>query len=424
MALRFSQSDLNVMFSNEGRDYNQHFQTYKFYFSMRMTFSNQGDSVVFVGDLLNLHGEALDLVFEQVFRACAQSVNLHHFNRNSISQDNFVQFTLEHTDFVDYVYSSRNVKFSELQFETLVGGVVNLLNNLAQSNRQMNIDNDWAISLQVSRTTEVPKGFGKDDGARVEADITENEPMSFFSRNSISVSVPRLHDDLDALPGDEDEEERLFGAVSEDGDCPNNDEDTISECGGEEYYDEDSGTLNVTLKNNVALEVLIEKEIDASTKIVHYCSRGNVFNSSLKDECLLIAIYVHHMHLTQPNNFKRIMSRDDGWLSPRIMDKLNDLVKCLENEFGQNVNGRGHWDEVALMRKLCARDIDNDRILKDRPPKLAISQIRRDNSSNRLGSYPTYILKHSVNNKNCCRIKKLFSHGDKGVFSNDKPCIL
>ena len=142
MALRFSQSDLNIMLSNEGRDYNQHFQTYKFYFSMCMTFSYQGDSVVFVGDLLNLHGEALDLVFEQVFRACAQSVNLHHFNRNSISQDNFVQFTLEHTDFVDYVYSSRNVKFSELQLETLVGGVVNWLNNLAQSNRQMNIDND------------------------------------------------------------------------------------------------------------------------------------------------------------------------------------------------------------------------------------------------------------------------------------------
>ena len=334
-----------------------------------------------------------------------------------------MQFTLEHTDFVDYVYSSRNVKFSELQFETLVGGVVNWLNNLAQSNRQMNIDNDWAISLQVSHTTEVPRGFGKDDGARVEADITENEPTSFFSRNSISVSVPRLHDDLDALPGDEDEEERLFGTVSEDGDCPNNDEDTISECGGEEYYDEDSGMLNVTLKNNIALEVLIHKEINASTKIVDYYSRGNVFNSSLKDQCLLIVIYVHHMDLTQPNNFKRIMSHDNGWLSPHIMGKLNDLVKCLGNEFGQNVNGRGHWDEVALMRKLCARDIDNDLVLKDRP-KLAISRIRRDNSSNRLDSYPMYILRHSVNNKNCCRIEKLFSHGDKGVFSSDKPCIL
>ena len=111
MSLRFNESDLNVVLSNEDRDYNQHFQTYKFYFSMCIGFSNQGDSIIFVGDLLNFHGEALDRVFEQVFRVCTQSVNLQHFNRNSISNEDFVQFNLEHTDFVDYVFSSRNVKF-------------------------------------------------------------------------------------------------------------------------------------------------------------------------------------------------------------------------------------------------------------------------------------------------------------------------
>ena len=52
MALRFTQSELNVVLNNEGRDYNQHFQTYKFYFSMRMTFMNQGDSLVFVGEFV------------------------------------------------------------------------------------------------------------------------------------------------------------------------------------------------------------------------------------------------------------------------------------------------------------------------------------------------------------------------------------
>ena len=82
--LRFTQSDLNVVLRNEGRDYSQHFQTYKFYFSMRMTFINQGDSLVYVGDLLNLHGEALDDVFERVFRSCINGVNLQHFNRNQL----------------------------------------------------------------------------------------------------------------------------------------------------------------------------------------------------------------------------------------------------------------------------------------------------------------------------------------------------
>ena len=76
-----------------------------------MAFSNQGDSVVFVGDLLNLYRESLDNIFERVFRACISGVNLQHFNRNSIIDDDFVQFTLEHTDFVDYVFTSRNVKF-------------------------------------------------------------------------------------------------------------------------------------------------------------------------------------------------------------------------------------------------------------------------------------------------------------------------
>ena len=44
---------------------------------------------------------------------------------------------------------------------TLVDGLKNWLSNLAQSNHQMNVDNDWAISLQISRTSEVPRGFGK-----------------------------------------------------------------------------------------------------------------------------------------------------------------------------------------------------------------------------------------------------------------------
>ena len=29
-----------------------------------------------------------------------------------------------------------------------------------------------------------------------------------------------------------------------------------------------------------------------------------------------------------------------------------------------------------------------------------------------------------MGNKNACRIEKLFSCGDDGIFSNDKPCVL
>ena len=66
-AVRFTQTDLHISLQNEGRDYNQNFQTYKFYFSMRMTFANEGDTTIFVGDLLNLYGESLDEIFDRVF---------------------------------------------------------------------------------------------------------------------------------------------------------------------------------------------------------------------------------------------------------------------------------------------------------------------------------------------------------------------
>ena len=47
---------------------------------MRMTFSQDGDSVIFVRDLLNTHGDTLDRIFGTVLRACVQSGNLQHFN--------------------------------------------------------------------------------------------------------------------------------------------------------------------------------------------------------------------------------------------------------------------------------------------------------------------------------------------------------
>ena len=243
-----------------------------------MRFSNQGDSIIFVGDLLNFNGEALDRVFEQVFRVCTQSVNLQHFNRNSISNEDFVQFNLEHTDFVDYVFSSRNVKFSDLRFETLVGGVVNWLNILAQSNRQMNIDNDWAISLQVSHTTEVPRGFGKDD-EHLEVDVNEVPSSSPFLRVCLNVNVPRTSHALDAL-NDADVEEHLFGPISDEEQEENEEDDLISN--GEDDYNEDSSTCcNSVTQNKVALQVLIKREMSNSIKITDYYEKGRVFNTPL-----------------------------------------------------------------------------------------------------------------------------------------------
>ena len=61
---------------------------------MRMTFSQDGDSMIFVGDLLNIHGDTFGRIFGTVFRACVQSGNLQHFNRNEVLGDDFIQFTI------------------------------------------------------------------------------------------------------------------------------------------------------------------------------------------------------------------------------------------------------------------------------------------------------------------------------------------
>ena len=231
MALRFSESDLEVVLTNEGRHYNEHFQTYKFYYSMKLKFSGKGDNLIFVGDLINFHGDALDRIFERVFRACTRSVNLQHFNRNDIVDDDYVQFTMEHTDFVDYVYSSRNIKNQDLNYHVLVGGVINWLSNLAQSNREMNIENDRGISLKISRTSEVPRGFGNDED-KVVLNVRQPEEQAVSN-----VMNPQVVMDVE-LPHSEEEE--MFGSVSDDS----------SSVGGhslEDVYGDDSGTCKVGL---------------------------------------------------------------------------------------------------------------------------------------------------------------------------------
>ena len=252
----FSEADLPVSLRNEGRDYNEHFQTYKFYFSMRMTFVNEGDSLIFVADLLNAHGESLEDVFERVFRMCIGGVNLQHFNRNHLVDSDYVQFNIEHTDFTDYVYSSRNVKYSELNYAILVGGVTNWLNNLVQSNRQMDINQDWSLSLQVSSTTNVHRGFGNPSMVDMDGDFLP-EFVCEGGSQSCSIAIPPLMERFhpDALPGNCEEERTLFGDITDnDGEDTEEEEDSHSD--DDDYFDEDNGMCEV-LQNDAAIDVFL-----------------------------------------------------------------------------------------------------------------------------------------------------------------------
>ena len=114
------------------------------------------------------------------------------------------------------------------------------------------------------------------------------------------------------------------------------------------------------------------------------------------------------------------MYHEGGWLTQRTTERLLQIVRELDKKCGRNENGRGHWDEIEFIRKILSTGDDVADFSKDNL-KLHVLKFRHDNSSKEISNYPTYVLKHSVDNKNCCKIEKLFSCG---VFSSDRPCVL
>ena len=116
---------LNVNVIQQSRGYSEHFQTYKFYYVMKIEFSGDADNVIFVGDLLNVHSDAMERVFQVVLQTMIESVQLQHFNRNNTIESDYIQFTLEHVDFADYVYSSRNVSYANFFYAHIIGGIIN-----------------------------------------------------------------------------------------------------------------------------------------------------------------------------------------------------------------------------------------------------------------------------------------------------------
>ena len=155
-----SRNELNVDLTQRSRNYSEHFQMYKFWYTMRINFSRDADSEIFVSDLLNVHSDALERIFSIILQTMVESVQLQYFNRMEIISTDYIQFTLEHSDYENYVFSSHSVAYEHFQYNRIIGGIMNWLNNSSQSNRLINIGNDWIICLMVSRTKEVPRDMG------------------------------------------------------------------------------------------------------------------------------------------------------------------------------------------------------------------------------------------------------------------------
>ena len=62
----------------------------------------------------------------------------------------------------------------------------------------------------------------------------------------------------------------------------------------------------------------------------------------------------------------------------------------------------------------------------NKPTVKSVLNLKRRNCNKEPATFPTFVLKYDGRDKSkrSCHITKLFSCGDVGIFSNDKPCIL
>ena len=357
-----------------------------------MSFSDGGDVTLFVSRLVNIHGDALQRVFEIIFTTCLRNVNLQHSGRNNLVGTDFVQFNVEHTDFIDYVYSSRNVRCDNFDAIQLTDGLMQWLSNLAQSERKINIMNRWIIRLMVSRTDEgsVPRGSGLTDNVVAEQTRVTTNGASTYQETRETDIVPdeviRIGVGSASVPTIEDDEEE------------SNDE-----------FDDDEGRL---LFNSDAINHIVESNV--WNKLNDY----SVNSGPLSGECLLVALYMGYLRLTQPNNFNRIMSKGKGWMSDRVARRLEGIAKVLGE-----AKDRGHWEEVVRMQGLLV-DAFNLTPFYAMSPSHDFLCAYRQNCEKELRTYPVYVLMHELGRGKRSRFRKLYGVNDNGIFPNLSPLVL
>ena len=187
----------------------------------------------------------------------------------------------------------------------------------------------------------------------------------------------------------------------------------------DDYFDEDNGTCKV-LQNDAALDVFLTNELASLPPSVlrDYYELGKVQITVLRGECLLISLYVHHLFITQPKNFSRIMKKFN-WLTDTMIEKLQTISRGVSSRFGNNLKGRGHWKEIEFMRRsFSPHGGGRSSINVNKPTIKSILNLRRRNCNEEPATFPTFVSKYDGHDKSkgSYRIIKLFSCGDVGIF--------
>ena len=115
--------------------------------------------------------------------------------------------------------------------------------------------------------------------------------------------------------------------------------------------------------------------------------------------------------------------KQKDWLGNVTREKLVNVKSRIDEYFGDNDNGRGHWTEIEMMRKFVCEEFSSvtERTLNEaRQPMLSMCH---SNCSSDVKDYPTYVLCYLNEKGGNQRSKNLFSCGDNGIFFNDHPCV-
>ena len=252
--------------------------------------------------------------------------------------------------------------------------------------------NKWIVRLMVSRTDQgsVPRGSGLTDNVVVEQGI----PTTTMSQDA----------DHRVTNADPDKVIRIGGM--EDVRPPAIDDEGESD----DEFDDDEGRV---LFNSDAINRMIE--VNVLNKSLYDYSLNN---GPLSNECLLVALYVGYLRLTQPNNFNRIISKGKNWMSDGVSRRLEGVVKDLGK-----AKDRGHWEEVVRMQDLLMNAF-NFTPYYAMPPSHDFLCVYRQNCEKRLCSYPVYVLMHELVRGKRSHFKKLYEVNDDGIFPNLNPIVL
>ena len=108
--------------------------------------------------------------------------------------------------------------------------------------------------------------------------------------------------------------------------------------------------------------------------------------------------------------------KKSNWLTDTMIEKLQIISRGVSSRFGDNLKGRGHWEEIEFMRRSfphgggCSMNVN-------KPIKSSVLSSRRRNCNEEPTTFPTFVLKYNDHDKSKgSRIIKLFRAAIQGFF--------